>query len=66
MKAKKILIEILTDWRHYFGWAISTIAVGLFFKYGLGFCLCSEWINVFYLFLVIMGVDVLKHITNLQ
>lgn len=66
MKTEKILKEVLTDWKHYLGWGISTIAVGLFLKYIVGFCLCSNWLNVLGLFIVIMVVDTIKHITYLQ
>jgi len=66
MKPKKILKEILTDPKHWFGWALSTISVisvFYFFDYFNGVLPLTHWLTIFG---TIVLVDSFKHIWKLQ
>ncbi|MBU0894853.1 MAG: hypothetical protein KKF48_02795 [Nanoarchaeota archaeon] len=65
-KSKKILKEILTDWKHWFGWLLTTGALILVFSF-----LPSEFMQSYIkigltTFSVIVIVDIFKHIWGLQ
>lgn len=63
-KSKKILKEILTDPRHWFGWLLTTGAViGVFHLLGVHL---HTWLYSSVLFGTIIIVDSFKHIWGFQ
>lgn len=57
--------KLITDWKHWLGWGITTgVVVGVF--HFLGVHLHDPWYNVAILFGVVAIVDVIKHLTKLQ
>ena len=66
MKPKKILKEILTDWKHWFGWLLTTSALILVFSQ-LPTEFMQSYIKIgLVTFTTIVLVDIFKHLTKLQ
>ena len=66
MKTKKILKEILTDYRHWLGWALTTGALILVFSQ-LPTEFMQSYIKIgLVTFTTIVLVDIFKHLTKLQ
>jgi len=64
-KYKNMLKEILLDIKHWLGWALTTGAVvGVFHLIGVH--LHQPLWHIAVLFGVIVGVDIVKHLTKLQ
>jgi len=61
-----VIEEILTDWKHYVGWGISTVAIVLLFHLLGVHSVHTPWYRVIYLFAVIVVIDLMKHATELQ
>ncbi len=64
--AKSMLKELATDPRHYAGWILTTGIIILIF-HALGVHgLHMPWYRSIILFLVVMWVDIIKHLVKLQ
>lgn len=57
--------EIVLDWKHWIGWLITTGAIILVFHY-LNIHLHTVWWHPVVLLVVVVVVDIIKHIVKLQ
>lgn len=61
-----IIKEILTDWKHWVGWVLTTLVIlGVFYYLGVT-NLYTPFYHALILFLIIVVIDIIKHIIKLQ
>jgi len=58
--------SILTDFRHWIGWTLTTVAIIILFHYLGVHGLHTPWYHTIYLFLLIIVIDYIKHKISLQ
>ncbi len=63
---KNIIAEVLTDPLHYLGWLITVGIILLVFHFLGVHGLHTPWYRVIFLYLIVMIVDVIKHVIKLQ
>lgn len=57
---------LITDWKHWLGWAITTGIIVVVFHFLKVHAIHTPWYNVAILFGVVALVDIIKHFTKLQ